>query len=909
METRYKVWSEYELRQVCAHLLQAGKLEDAQQLVSDYHYLEEKVKRNLVDGLRIDLSSVIQHAASEHSQDSIVERIFDSIYSNDRFISDHPATLFQCIWNLCSWLGDPTTRRHYDNPEQLDKYFSQASWSRLRNRLHNWLDEKQADPNFLWIRTHRPPLNLRSGASNRVFNNGWVINCVAWSPCGELIASGSSGSSRVPGKEDGPAMLHVKSADTGKSIISAPQDDSVSVISFSPDGALLAVAANSGEISVWDIDQRCRTLNTKLGQGLRVVRFCPDGRALLCGYIDGGLHVVKLPSFEKAFGLSGHKDAVSSAAYSSDGTKLFSSSRDGTVRIWNAMDGEFLSIVHCHDSGVEDVSLSPDGRHFCTIPYADSGPSLERASESPKPVIKIWESQTGRESATLLGHEAPIAAVAFSPDGKHLASAGGSVLGNDCLIRIWSISNQCMVNSFRGHTKKIQSICYSPNGKWLCSGSWDNTVRIWDPKAEGGPGSLRQHDGNVYGLLFSPDGSRLASSAFEENRILIWDVDSGIIERELIGHEALVRCFRFSKDGRFLLSGGGSKYDGVDCKVRLWDVESGEPKLILEEEPHPSEHHGHVNPVTVVGFTPDARRIVSGHADLMSIAPEVSCIRVWDRDSGELLEAFQGDGSRAYEMTGTDQEMRRGKAMFAAKGIIRNPHTIAAWESENPLGLVEAAGKTAVVSVSDGREIGWIPTTLDIAATGSPVHPCWAVGEGAGVLIFSLEGPGSTSFIASSSRPVIRDSRPRHGLQKDNFDAVLLTMLLAETDQLRDRFADDQSIPYWVDKDGSTMLHRAAGLPNFGNDVQHLVIVLLEYGANPNARDKSGMTPLHCVAYRPEPTAIAIAEILLDHGADPYLIDDCGRTPRDVAVEYSTTFGNQMVRLFERRRRSQVRGE
>ena len=157
--------------------------------------------------------------------------------------------------------------------------------------------------------------------------------------------------------------------------------------------------------------------------------------------------------------------------------------------------------------------------------------------------------------------------VAFSPDGKTLATAGV-----DGIVRVWSIAESKCLRELKGHTDEVKSVAFGPDGKIL-SGGLDKTVRLWS--RDGECIVLGRHEGAVYAVAFSPDGET-AASAGGDDLIYIWDMAQKRCLRKLEGHTDDVRSIDFSPNGKVLLSGGWDK------TVRVWDTQTGKAMRKLE---------------------------------------------------------------------------------------------------------------------------------------------------------------------------------------------------------------------------------------------------------------------------------------------------------------------------------------
>jgi WD40 repeat protein len=248
---------------------------------------------------------------------------------------------------------------------------------------------------------------------------------------------------------------------------------------FSPDGKRLASAAEDKTVKVWDA-QTGQELLTCKGHTDQVgsVAFSPDGKRLASGTAQGGeIKVWDAQTGQELFSLknSGERSLV---AFSPDGKRLACVAEGdiqqgtivpGEVRIWDAQSGqELLTWKVNHAAGTSaSLAFSPDGKRLAT---SSQPPNVVGPMGSGE--VKVWDVQTGRELLTLQGHPAQISSVAFSPDGKRLASAASGT------VKVWDAQRGQEVLNLKvgGRTNRL---AFSPDGHWL-AGDPGGTVTIWD---------------------------------------------------------------------------------------------------------------------------------------------------------------------------------------------------------------------------------------------------------------------------------------------------------------------------------------------------------------------------------------------------------------------------------------------
>jgi len=255
-----------------------------------------------------------------------------------------------------------------------------------------------------------------------------------------------------------------------------------------------------------------------------------------------------------------------------------------------------------------------------SIAFSHDGKTL--ASGSDDTDVILWDLTSGRRIKTLSGHSNWVRYVAFSPDGRTLASGS-----RDETIILWDIATGIKLKTLNGHSNDVSSIAFSPDGRTLASGSLDRTVILWDIATGIKLKTLNGHSNDVSSIAFSPDGRTLASGSRDET-IILWDIATGIKLKTLSDHSNRDRVgfVAFNPDGKTLASGGWG--------VVLWDIATGIKIKTLS---------GHEGYIYSVAFSPDGKTLTSGGLDKTIIIWDLIKILSFSSDFMQFVQTIQGE--------------------------------------------------------------------------------------------------------------------------------------------------------------------------------------------------------------------------------------------------------------------------
>jgi WD40 repeat protein len=544
------------------------------------------------------------------------------------------------------------------------------------------------------------------------------------------------------------------------------------------------------------------------------VAFSRDGNTVATGGFDGTARLWNARSGAQTMLLEKRTTVVKSLAFSPTQDLLATADKlgDNIVRIWNAADGKLVRELPPEVTGIESLAFSPDGKLLVT--------GTTRTAQ-----VAIWSTATWRKTQSL-----PVSyctwALAFSPDGNHLACGSRESVARICSKRQQSFlesflsaggAEWAVTNALKGHSHYVDALAYSPDGRFLLTGSSDRTSKIWSASASRDITELHVPWNATWpyawALKFTPDNHSIAAATAEDPYIRIWDLHTGAETMRLGPHPTYARSLDVSPDGKLLIAAA----DGA----RLWNLSTGECSLLVDQSPPLVEG---------VAFSPDGKSIAAArgsNAELWDVAskqlirrialpdgllfrirfsPDGKCLAattpptrlpcklfVWDlgnpanplftKSIGDRIDqlAFSPDGQRIAVTSGRAPlvlDSKTGRELLSLGGHVDYVTAFAFSPDGARLVTATVNGSISVWDAADGRELLNLGRTAPwlYAADFSGDGRCFAVGgrrgdNGAGILVLKAF-PWDTA-LSGDDQPA--GDEPFAALKRKEFERLLTT--------------------------------------------------------------------------------------------------------------------------------------
>jgi WD40 repeat protein len=403
-----------------------------------------------------------------------------------------------------------------------------------------------------------------------------------------------------------------------------PERVILSAVVFSPDGRRTAYVAR---------DERFRhfvVVDGKPGAPHAEVRdpvFSPEGTSLAYVARDGARILRKL--YAEAAPPRPEPEPMKPAAAPIPSGALDAAGDPMPTGFTRRLGSARLSQV---DRGLGDVAFSPDGKRIASVGGAAA--------------IKLWDSATGKELRTLTGHSGGLGLIAFSSDGTLLASGG-----RDRTVRIWEVESGRTLQVLKGHSGEITSLSFSPDSRKLLSACRGPDPRLWDVATGQEIFRLKRHGESITKAIFAADGRTIYTHSFIGNATFAWNPEDGASIPERTGRIPALRNLSFSPRAEFVVDVDRSSGRGSQ-EVQVFELATGKKQSAFDVD---ADFRG------VVGWTKDET--------LIAVLAEGGRITIRDRDTGKERQSLAcGEGSRIDRLA-FSPDGRRLAAM--AQGFVR----------------------------------------------------------------------------------------------------------------------------------------------------------------------------------------------------------------------------------------------
>lgn len=345
-----------------------------------------------------------------------------------------------------------------------------------------------------------------------------------------------------------------------------------SIYSFliTPEGRRV-VTMSQGYVKVWNIeDGQCIQSINKHPYEVTGLQISPDGKEAVSAdkYSNEFRNWNLVNKHSRLIQLE--KFYIRCTSYSPDGRNL--------VVAGNAMGSKFANIIQILDRGSDQSVQSFVGDNIRVDRLSITPDSTKMVLVCNDNILRVWDLKSGVELNKLEGHFSPISCLSISQDSK-LAFTGGGGIGSsgnqDSDIRVWDLLNGKCLLILQDHTNFISCVKEIPDRRRIISGSWDHTIRVWDLKNGRCIHTLEKPTNSsvkssIRCLSVTPDGHYAVSGGSMYGKMHLWDLESGQLVRDFIGHSGDIKCVDVTPNGQYVVSAC------ADRTVRVWDLKNGE---------------------------------------------------------------------------------------------------------------------------------------------------------------------------------------------------------------------------------------------------------------------------------------------------------------------------------------------
>jgi len=624
-------------------LLQTQEWEKIEDLLTNLFFLEAKSEADLVFQLATDFKKAVAVVPKYRFKQHFLRLISESLDRDIHFISNHPTTIFQCLWNRCWWYDHPAAVNFF---EIVSDSTSTAPWDlpepRLYNLLEKWHeDKKQKLIDFTWVRALRPVDVLSDNSNQKVLrNHAGAVWSISISPDGMSIVSGGfDGTVRLWSVETGCELNH-------QHLHNKP----VTMVQYSPDGQVICSSSRDGSMRFWGADSLDELSLIRIeNKEIWAIAFMPDSKRIACGTDKGEIYIylIKSHTLDSTFNEahSDYENHVNTLLVSADGKKLIAGiGSANTERTEASLSGIWYWELSNSPCVGNRIGRNEEG-NYCVTAISPNSENLAIGNQN----MKVGNLGIEPSLLPISENNDWIRAIAYSSDGILIAFSG-----DNPTIHIWDTQTKSVRYNLEGHTERVECLSFFPDSHRIVSSSDDASIRIWNIDFQTTNVKIKTPIINPKEFAFSPNDT--IGAFLQGNLVIVTDASFSICQRTL-EHNSKVSCFCWTTDGTQIVSatqdgqihfwnpwtynqlktisskqnicclassdkGNWTISGNTDGKVHKWDSKGQSQELVLHNNPPPMA----ISCVTI-----------SSNGYLAAGATYDAVINVWHGHTGEIL--------------------------------------------------------------------------------------------------------------------------------------------------------------------------------------------------------------------------------------------------------------------------------